>query len=1603
MDDHVARDIADIPKVLGLLQSDWASPTESYNRLTALTLTSLLKKRMLLHDSGEHDGTVDLLVTGCEVSLWMGEQFAADLHRAFPKLNIVSLSANKLLAQLGQSFPIPQLNFQFHERSYSLTESPVLLISHSGGTFASLACSNLLKSFTSHIFAVTSEWDTQVASSIRKGVGGRKATSRRLCLDSYVFVTLVGIRPAESCTISVAATHQLLTLLLLHIMNAVRVTDSDGKCKFITSAGSTFVKEEVQELAALNEGTLVALKDLIGEPDEAKEGKAPKIKDTKTSAMLRKQGRKWAQHILEGPYSWILSALYIALTVIAGTTPLSIALFFARRHLAFPDDAEVSFPENVSAGLSCTLDGVPIVCNRIGMSAGAPSYYWVAVEYAVATIDAVIYMFLPWWTTVLLRLVQGRPWLHRVSGRSILIGDVPWVAQSIEAYVSKLFALSYSIASVSVASANPTDHLVHRHTHRVVRGSLLAVGRPDGRLNALASAEATTCLSVNQASSIQNFGVTCESVTIGHSPFKLPLSAQHLTLPSHRPKFFCEAECDTRFAKEGSLDGMSAGGLMGAMEEVQHKTDSLAIGSLRGMSSGSKLGSKHGGSWGDRPSVNSRDSWISMNGAERESVSGPLGNVSGKSVPKSALRRGSDASSSQLVGASFIERLELPFLGAWMKISKVHEGDDEETLARKRMDGEAFTVGDLMAKQRFVQIMYEARLASLQRLVAFFVMFHEMGKQVQDFWPAATFGIFGYDMTRSQSIMRIATTASPVSGAEVRHRILALGEEQTRGWGAMKIQTERRMLKAKGATQEQLMEMVMSGRLSQAQLHQITRERGMGKKKRGGVMGDAGADAGPEGYELVTHEKSDETRALLVNACKASALFAGSSREQLGDASDAMKAVSATAGTDVITQGAADDDIFYIVERGEFSVHLKQANDAEVHRYSSGGSFGELALMYNCPRAATVRCAVEGKLWAIDRPAYRYIMRRAGQGNRDVATAALNLVPALAELDEDQREDLAGALEEVKVVPGEFVVSSGDVGDALYLVKQGTVLLTAPGAVRASQADGGGTETVEATRLTTPSHFGAFSLTGISPTTGMRPIGGALPQWDRSVLIESRGAAAVLLKLSRAKFLERIGPLDDAVKLNRLLNTLRAVPIFRELDYYELRQLAESASLPGAIVYKAAGEDIIGQGEVGDCMWMLRRGTVQVTREVGGQTVMIKDKLEAGAYFGEAAILNDEPRSATITATSDVELTRLGRENLTALLGSMEVVAKRELRRREKEAARARASSFTLDALKKTAPLGAGTFGRVYLVEHHLGDKPVMYALKQMPKHHLVASKQVDHIVSEKEVLFNIDHPFCNQIVAVLSDERSVYMLLEAVLGGELFTRIQKVGNLDVNATRFYATGIASALAHLHGRRIVYRDLKPENVLIDELGYPKIIDFGFAKRLDSPRTWTLCGTPHYLAPEMVTSQGHGFAVDWWSFGVLVYEMLIGTPPFNADSELAIYTLITKNKVHYGHKMNAKAKDLISSLLVTDPLQRLGSGKRADDDVLQHGFLKAAQLPEYLQRSADAPWVPKIKGMHDTSNFEVNEDDFAHEDAFAEDESPQHKRDLAKLEKHFSSM
>ena len=693
--DPVGADIAEIPAVLRRIQDDWNEPSSSLNRLTAFTFCNKIKQRLLMHYDGTHDGSVDLLITGCEVSLWIGEQFGSDLHNAFPQLKIVTLSANKLLAQLGLAFPVPNTGFLFNETSYNFSNSCVLMISHSGGTFATLNVSNLLKGFTSSLFVVTSEWDTQIARSVRAGKPGR--VGAKFQLNSYVFTTFCGCRPAEPVSLTAVATHQVLTQLLLYLMYAARYQHPTKP----RLGGSTYTIQEVQELEGLNLDGIGVLEALI-QPTEPN-GKG-KLEDAKCRKDLLQQGRYWAQHILEGPIVWILSMIYIVVTVTVGATPLS-GIVGAIVSASSEDTEQVPCTPVVPAGASDEL--VTALAADLSFTCAVAPSQSPAHKHIVGFIDALIYTFLPIWMTWILRLVQRRPWLHRVAGRSLLIGDVPWVSQTLEAFVSKMFALSYSIATVSVSSGNPLDHLVHRHTHRVVRGGLLAVGRPDGRLNALTSAENTICLSVNQASSIQNFGVTCESITIGHNPFKLGLTANGIFIPTMRRPFMSEYVLEREEVKRGvSVHGLSASALMSILSTAEMDTfDGLAP-PVR---------------TSERPEFIKRI----------EPLWGP--------------------------GALYEER----FIGAWMA------SDDELKNC---------SPSELMEKQGQLQEIYEGRIASLQRLVSFMVMFHAMAKSVQDFWPRVSFGYLGYDMSRSQSIMRIATTASPVSGSDVRHKMLELAE-----------------------------------------------------------------------------------------------------------------------------------------------------------------------------------------------------------------------------------------------------------------------------------------------------------------------------------------------------------------------------------------------------------------------------------------------------------------------------------------------------------------------------------------------------------------------------------------------------------------------------------------------------------------------------------------------------------------------------------------------------------------------------------------------------------------------------------------------------------
>ncbi|OWF47178.1 protein kinase DC2-like [Mizuhopecten yessoensis] len=287
--------------------------------------------------------------------------------------------------------------------------------------------------------------------------------------------------------------------------------------------------------------------------------------------------------------------------------------------------------------------------------------------------------------------------------------------------------------------------------------------------------------------------------------------------------------------------------------------------------------------------------------------------------------------------------------------------------------------------------------------------------------------------------------------------------------------------------------------------------------------------------------------------------------------------------------------------------------------------------------------------------------------------------------------------------------------------------------------------------------------------------------------------------------------------------------------------------------------------------------------------------------------------------------------------------------------------------------IGTGTFGRVVLCRHK--ENKDYYALKVMKITEVIRLKQIEHVKNEKEILASVTHPFIVNMTWAYHDDRFLYMVLEYVPGGELFSYLRNHGRFNNDKSNFYACEIVSALDYLHSKLIVYRDLKPENLLLDKEGHLKITDFGFAKKLED-RTWTLCGTPEYLAPEIIQSKGHNKAVDWWSLGILIYEMLVGFPPFFDDNPFSIYEKILEGKIEWPRHLDPVAKDLVKKLLVQDRTKRLGNMKNGADDVKRHKWYKGIVWEDVVARKLTPPIVPKLSHAGDTKNFdEYSEDDW----------------------------
>ncbi|OAP60088.1 hypothetical protein AYL99_05090 [Fonsecaea erecta] len=298
-----------------------------------------------------------------------------------------------------------------------------------------------------------------------------------------------------------------------------------------------------------------------------------------------------------------------------------------------------------------------------------------------------------------------------------------------------------------------------------------------------------------------------------------------------------------------------------------------------------------------------------------------------------------------------------------------------------------------------------------------------------------------------------------------------------------------------------------------------------------------------------------------------------------------------------------------------------------------------------------------------------------------------------------------------------------------------------------------------------------------------------------------------------------------------------------------------------------------------------------------------------------------------------------------------------------------RQGSLKIDDFELLKVVGRGSFGKVMQVMKK--DTGRIYALKTIRKAHIISRSEVAHTLAERSVLAQINNPFITPLKFSFQSPDKLYFVLAFVNGGELFHHLQKEQRFDINRSRFYTAELLCALECLHGFKVIYRDLKPENILLDYTGHIALCDFGLCKldMKDEDRTNTFCGTPEYLAPELLLGHGYTKTVDWWTLGVLLYEMLTGLPPFYDENTNEMYRKILQEPLHFPGPeiVPAAAKDLLQKLLDRNPERRLGAGGAAE--IKAHHFFAGIDWRKLLQRKYEPSFKPNVVDARDTENFD----------------------------------
>lgn len=553
---------------------------------------------------------------------------------------------------------------------------------------------------------------------------------------------------------------------------------------------------------------------------------------------------------------------------------------------------------------------------------------------------------------------------------------------------------------------------------------------------------------------------------------------------------------------------------------------------------------------------------------------------------------------------------------------------------------------------------------------------------------------------------------------------------------------------------------------------------------------------------------------------------------------------------------------------------------------------------------------------------------------------------------QEERQEIADAFEKLEMSAGDTVIRQGDHGDLFYVVESGIldVYLEQPNGDEPAKIGsplGGGAS------------FGELALMYNTPRAATIKARTDCVLWtlDRTTF------RTIMVHFKQRQMMKQLGFIENVVIGGKRLGDF--------LDRGDLEKLAMALDVDE----HEEGSVIVRQGEHGDNFYIIKEGEVVVHKsedpvnEFPGEEMTV---LRTGAYFGERALLSEDVRAATCIARTSVTCLTLERNDFIHMLGDLQdlLIKKPKAPRRDTEEpvnTNAMKEEVFVDDLTILKTLGVGAFGRVKLAKKQSTDQ--YYALKCLEKQTVLDTGLQDHVLSEMRVMSKLDHPFIAKFHAALQDSRYIYLLLELLIGGELFLHLRAQCSYTEPHGRFYGAIVLSAFEHIHSKKIAYRDLKPENLVFDNAGYIKLVDFGLAKMLHTGKAWTLCGTPDYLAPEIILNEGHDLAVDYWAYGVLIYEMMAGATPFFAQNPMEVYEKILTGSYLVPPTFSKHLTDLIKKLLRAHPSKRLGNTKGGTSAVMKHKWFNGFDWEGLMNRTVRAPYVPDLSGPEDTSHFD----------------------------------